>query len=109
MGSFVKSVKKKVKKVVKKVKKVVKKSPIAKVVKKVAKGIKKLGGKVWDGIKKVGGKALRAFSKFSQKIGPVGMIALSFAMPYLSAGFSAGWNAMGGWLGAGAQSSNTKI
>ena len=106
MGSFVKSVKKKVKKVVKKVKKVVKKSPIAKVVKKVAKGIKKLGGKVWDGIKKVGGKALRAFSKFSQKIGPVGMIALSFAMPYLSAGFSAGWNAMGGWLGAGAQSSN---
>lgn len=106
MGSFVKSVKKKVKKVVKKVKKVVKKSPIAKVVKKVAKGIKKLGGKVWDGIKKVGGKALRAFSKFSQKIGPIGMIALSFAMPYLSAGFSAGWNAMGGWLGAGAQSSN---
>ena len=106
MGSFVKPVKKKVKKVVKKVKKVVKKSPIAKVVKKVAKGIKKLGGKLWDGIKKVGGKALRAFSKFSQKIGPIGMIALSFAMPYLSAGFSAGWNAMGGWLGAGAQSSN---
>lgn len=106
MGSFVKSVKKKAKKAVKKVKKIVKKSPIAKVVKKVAKGIKKLGGKVWDGIKKVGGKALRAFSKFSQKIGPIGMIALSFAMPYLSAGFSAGWNAMGGWLGAGAQSSN---
>jgi len=106
MGSFVKSVKKKVKKAVKKVKKIVKKSPIAKVVKKVAKGIKKLGGKVWEGIKKVGGKALRAFSKFSEKIGPIGMIALSFAMPYLSAGFSAGWNAMGGWLGAGAQSSN---
>lgn len=106
MGSFVKSVKKKVKKAVKKVKKIVKKSPIAKVVKKVAKGIKKLGGKVWDGIKKVGGKALKTFSKFSEKIGPIGMIALSFAMPYLSAGFSAGWNAMGGWLGAGAQSSN---
>ena len=61
---------------------------------------------MWEGIKNVGGKALRAFSKFSQKIGPIGMIALSFAMPYLSAGFSAGWNAMEVDLGAGAQSSN---
>ena len=93
MGSVVKKIKKTVKKIVKK-------NPITKIIKKVGKGIKKLGGKMWEGIKKVGGKALKAFSKFSNKLGPIGMIALSFAMPYLAGGFMSGWNAMGSWLGS---------
>ena len=95
MGSIVKKIKKTVKKIVKK-------NPITKAVKKVAKGIKKFGSKVWKGIKKVGGKAMKAFGKLSQKLGPIGMIALSFAMPYLASGFMTGWNAVGGWLSAAA-------
>ena len=89
-----------VKKIKKTVKKIAKKNPITKAVKKVAKSIKKFGSKIWKGIKKVGGKAMKAFGKLSEKLGPVGMIALSFAMPYLAGGFMTGWNAMGSWLGS---------
>jgi hypothetical protein len=95
MGSIVKKIKKTVKKIVKK-------NPFTKAVKKVAKGIKKLGSKVWKGIKKVGGKAMKAFGKLSEKLGPIGMIALSFAMPYLASGFMTGWNAVGSWLSTAA-------
>ena len=66
-------------KVFKKVKKVVKKvtKPITKVVKKVVKKVKKIGKSVMKGV-----------AKISNKLGPVGMIALSIAMPYALAGLS---------------------
>ena len=103
MGSVVKKIKKTAKKAVKAVKKIVKKNPITKIVKKAAKGVKKLGGKLWDGIKKVGGKAMKAWGKISQKLGPIGTIALSFAMPYLLGPLSGmagtAWSNMATWLG----------
>ena len=102
MGSFIKKAKKKVKKIIKK-------NPITKIIKKQVKNIKKLGTKVWNGIKKVGGKAFQAFSKFSDKIGPIGMIALSFAMPYLTAGMGSLWGGMGTALKAGMGSTNAFV
>ena len=66
------SVFKKAKKIVKKVTK-----PITKIVKKVAKKVKKIGKSVMKGV-----------AKISNKLGPVGMIALSIAMPYALAGLS---------------------
>ena len=102
MGSIVKKIKKKVKKIIKK-------NPITKIIKKQVKNIKKLGTKVWNGIKKVGGKAFQAFSKFSNKIGPIGMIALSFAMPYLTAGMGSLWGGMGSALQAGMGSTNAFV
>ena len=99
MGSVVKKIKKKVKKVVKKI---VKKNPITKVIKKVAKGIKKLGKKTWEGIKKFGKSAMVKFAKFSNKIGPIGMMALSFAMPWMLGGLggmaSTAWGNLGSFL-----------
>lgn len=50
---------------------------ISKVVKSTAKAIKKVGTSVMKGV-----------SKISSKLGPVGMIALSIAMPYALAGLS---------------------
>ena len=102
MGSIVKKIKKKVKKIIKK-------NPITKIIKKQVKNIKKLGTKVWNGIKKVGGKAFQAFAKFSDKIGPIGMIALSFAMPYLTAGMGSLWGGMGTALKAGMGSTNAFV
>ncbi len=102
MGSVVKAIKKVKKKVKKVVKKVVKKNPITKVVKKVAKGIKKLGKKTWEGIKKFGKSAMTKFAKFSNKIGPIGMMALSFAMPWMMGGLggmaSTAWGNLGSFL-----------
>ena len=63
------------KKIFKKAKKIVK--PITKIVKKVAKKVKKIGSAVMKGV-----------AKISNKLGPVGMIALSIAMPYALAGLS---------------------
>jgi|TARA_R100001460_G_scaffold13437_1_gene30294 Txe/YoeB family toxin of Txe-Axe toxin-antitoxin module len=98
MGSFVK----KVKKAVKKVKKIVKKNPITKVVKKVAKGIKGLAKDAWKGIEKFGKSAITKFAKFSNKIGPIGMMAMSFAMPWLLGGLSGiastAWGNLGSFL-----------
>ena len=68
MGSFFKKAKNIVKKVTK---------PITKIVKKVAKKVKKIGKAVMKGV-----------AKISNKLGPVGMIALSIAMPYALAGLS---------------------
>ena len=68
MGKVFKAVKKTVKKVTK---------PITKIVKKVAKKVKKIGKAVMKGV-----------AKISNKLGPVGMIALSIAMPYALAGLS---------------------
>ena len=65
--------------VVKKAKKIVKKvtKPISKIVKKTVKKVKKIGKAVMKGV-----------SKITNKLGPVGMIALSIAMPYALAGLS---------------------
>ena len=102
MGSVVKKIKKAKKKAVKAVKKVIKKNPITKVVKKVAKGIKKLGKEAWNGIKKFGKSAITKFAKFSNKIGPIGMIAVSMAMPWLLGGLgsiaSTAWGNLGSFL-----------
>ena len=104
MGSFnpIKKVKKAIKKVKKVVKKIVKKNPITKVVKKVAKEIKEVGKKAWKGIKKFGKSAITKFAKFSNKIGPIGMMAISFAMPWLLGGLggmaSTAWGNLGNFL-----------
>jgi len=37
-------------------------------------------------LKKLGGKAFELYGKVSGKLGPIGMIGLSMAMPYLNAG-----------------------
>jgi len=65
--------------VVKKAKKIVKKvtKPFTKIVKKTVKRVKKIGKAVMKGV-----------AKISNKLGPVGMIALSIAMPYALAGLS---------------------
>ena len=73
MGSIFRAAKKVVKKVTK---------PITKIVKKVAKKVKKIGKAVMKGV-----------AKISNKLGPVGMIALSIAMPYALSGLSAGTTA----------------
>jgi hypothetical protein len=90
MGSIFKKVKKIVSKVV---------SPVTKLFKKIGKGIVKVGKDIWGGIKKIGGKALKAYGKISQKLGPIGMIGLSMAMPYLLGAF--GTSAGGLWSGFG--------
>ena len=82
MGSVFKAVKKVVKKVTK---------PITKIVKKVAKKVVKIGKAVMKGVAKV-----------SNKLGPIGMIALSIAMPYALAGLSSMTTAAMGYSQVGA-------
>jgi hypothetical protein len=62
-------------KIFKKAKKIVK--PITKIVKKVAKKVKTIGKAVMKGV-----------AKISNKLGPIGMIAMSIAMPYALTGLS---------------------
>ena len=90
MGSIFKKVKKMVTKVT---------SPVTKLFKKVGKGIVKVGKDIWGGIKKIGGKAMKAYGMISQKLGPIGMIGMSMAMPYLMGAF--GTSAGGLWSGFG--------
>ena len=71
-----------VRKVFKKVTKAVKK-PVSKITKGIAKGIAKVGKAV-----------IRGVAKINKKLGPLGTIALSMAMPYALSGLSAGFNAM---------------
>ena len=72
MGSVFKRVKKTIKKVTK---------PISKVTKGIAKGIAKVAKSVMKGV-----------AKLNKKLGPIGMIAMSFAMPYAMQGLGAGFN-----------------
>ena len=74
------------KKVFKPIKKIAK--PITKVVKKVAKKVAKIGKSVMKGV-----------SKISNKLGPIGMIALSIAMPYALGGLSSMIGTAGGTTG----------
>ena len=74
---------------------------VTKAAKKIGKGIAKIGKSVWNGVKKLGGKAFEMYGKISGKLGPIGMIGLSMAMPYLMPGFS---SAAGGlWTNFGAK------
>ena len=59
-----------------------------KLVKKVTKTIGKSVRKVAKGIKKIGKSVMKGVAKISNKLGPVGMIALSIAMPYALGGLS---------------------
>lgn len=83
MGKVVKKITKSVKKVAKKITK-----PITRVVKKVAKSVKKIGKSVMKGV-----------AKISNKLGPLGMIALSIAMPYALGGLSSIIGTAGGTTG----------
>jgi hypothetical protein len=74
------------KKIFKAAKKVVK--PITKIVKKVAKKVAKIGKSVMKGV-----------SKISNKLGPLGMIAMSIAMPYALGGLSSMIGTAGGTTG----------
>ena len=79
MGKVFKAVKKTVKKVTK---------PFSKIVKRAARKVKKIGKSVMKGVAKV-----------SAKLGPVGMIALSIAMPYALGGLSSLIGTAGGTTG----------
>ena len=87
----------------KKVKKAITR-PISKIFKGVGKGIAKVAKNVWKGVKGLGSKAVQAYGKFSQKLGPVGMIGLSMAMPYFLGAFSGAggglWTGFGKMMGA---------
>ena len=93
----------------KKIKRIVKKNPLTRIIKRVGKSIADVGKKTWQGIKRIGGKAMAAYGKISKKLGPIGMIGLSMAMPYLLGGFSGAagglWTnfgtKMGGVIGKG--------
>ena len=63
-------------KVVKKATKVIKK-PLSKITKGIARGIAKVGKSVMKGV-----------GRLSKKLGPLGMIGLSIAMPYALSGLS---------------------
>tara|TARA_R110000803_G_scaffold158064_1_gene222370 strand:+ start:1598 stop:2920 length:1323 start_codon:yes stop_codon:yes gene_type:complete len=62
--------------------------PIKKIVKKVVKPVKKIVKKTVKAIKKVGKAVMKGVAKVSNKLGPIGMIALSMAMPYALGGLS---------------------
>ncbi len=79
MGGVVKKIKKTAKKVTK---------PLTRTVRRVAKAVKKIGKSVMKGVAKV-----------SNKLGPVGMIALSIAMPYALGGLSSLVGTAGGTTG----------
>tara|TARA_R100001460_G_scaffold9372_1_gene22641 strand:- start:1271 stop:2494 length:1224 start_codon:yes stop_codon:yes gene_type:complete len=82
----------------KKVKKAITK-PVSKIFKGIGKGIAKVAKNVWKGVKGLGTKAVQAYSKFSQKLGPIGMIGVSMAMPYLLGAFGATGGGL--WTGFG--------
>ena len=74
---------------------------VTKAAKRIGKGIAKVGKNVWNGIKNLGGKAFEMYGKISNKLGPIGMIGLSMAMPYLMPGFTS--SAGGLWTKFGAK------
>jgi uncharacterized protein len=61
---------------------------IKKIVKKVVKPVKKIVKKTAKAIKKVGKAVMKGVAKVSNKLGPIGMIAMSMAMPYALGGLS---------------------
>jgi len=63
-----------------------------KVTKKVTKPLSKLTKGIARGIAKVGKSVMRGVAKLNKKLGPIGMIAMSIAMPYAMQGLSAGFS-----------------
>lgn len=61
---------------------------IKRTVKKVTKPVSKVFKGVAKGIAKVGKSVMRGVSRLSKKLGPLGMIAMSIAMPYALGGLS---------------------
>ncbi len=61
---------------------------IKKQVKKVTKPVSKVFKGVAKGIARVGKSVMRGLSRISKKLGPLGMIAMSVAMPYALGGLS---------------------
>ena len=78
----------------------------AKAIKKVTKSIKKPFSKITKGIAKgimkVGKATMRGVAKISNKLGPIGMIAMAMAMPYASGLIGGAWSPAGttGLLGS---------
>ena len=70
-----------------------------KVTKKVTKPVSKVFKGVAKGIAKVGKAVMRGVAKLNKKLGPLGMIAMSIAMPYALSGLSSmvGQAAMSGY------------
>ena len=64
---------------------------VRKVVKKVTKPISKVTKGIAKGIAKVAKSVMRGVAKINKKLGPIGMIAMSFAMPYAMQGLGAGF------------------
>ena len=64
---------------------------VRKVVKKVTKPISKVTKGIAKGIAKVAKGVMRGVAKLNKKLGPIGMIAMSFAMPYAMQGLGAGF------------------
>lgn len=69
-----------------------------KITKAVTKPVSKVFKTVARGIKKVGASVMKGVARISKKLGPIGMIALSMAMPYALSGLSS----MVGTAGVGA-------
>jgi len=61
---------------------------IKRTIKKVTKPVSKVFKGVAKGIAKVGKSVMRGVSRISKKLGPLGMIAMSVAMPYALSGLS---------------------
>ena len=78
-----------VRRIIKKTKRAFKR-PISKITKGIAKGIAKVGKAV-----------IRGVAKINKKLGPLGTIALSMAMPYALSGLSAGFTNMAATQGTG--------
>tara|TARA_R110000751_G_scaffold73044_2_gene147895 strand:- start:3586 stop:4899 length:1314 start_codon:yes stop_codon:yes gene_type:complete len=72
--------------------------PFKKVYKKVTKIVKKTAQR----IKRIGKAVMKGVAKVSNKLGPIGMIALSIAMPYALAGLSSMTTAAMGYSQVGA-------
>ena len=61
---------------------------VTKVFKKVTKGVTKVVKKVAKKVKTIGKAVMKGVAKISNKLGPIGMIAMSIAMPYALTGLS---------------------
>lgn len=103
MGKVFKKAKKFVKKVHKKVKKITRKAEKAllpKFARRIADKIHKTGSSIWRGIKnKVIKPVLGVVGKVVNKLGPIGMIAMSFVIPGIGAALSGFWSSAATALG----------
>ena len=71
---------------------------IKRTIKKVTKPVSKVFKGVAKGIAKVGKSVMRGVSRIQKKLGPLGMIAMSIAMPYALSGLSSMVGAGAGYM-----------